>query len=143
MWRSDGESMILNTYVPAGKTCAPTPGTSNGALNVMTVLRFQSSAEAVGNTKKHAATRHTITKILVNAFICILSLNSVNGRAKCEAGCRRGPGAPGRVGCRPVGSASAACGDLLYQYRPLWNGLLVTIDRSERFLDFLAIYQEK
>ena len=29
---------ILKTYVPAGKVCAPTPGTSTGPLKVITVF---------------------------------------------------------------------------------------------------------
>src|SRR5579862_1711660 len=47
MLRSPPLSTSLKTYVPAGRICAPTPGTSTGELKVITVLLFQSSALAL------------------------------------------------------------------------------------------------
>src|SRR5271163_2918906 len=55
MWRSDCESRILKTYVPAGNMAQPwawTPGVSTGSAKVITVLRFQSSAFTL---EEHAA----------------------------------------------------------------------------------------
>src|SRR6266576_128788 len=45
--RSDWESSNLKTYVPAGRTWAPTPGISIGWLNVMVVFLFEFCASAV------------------------------------------------------------------------------------------------
>src|ERR1017187_4757671 len=82
MWRSDCESRILNTQVPAGNTPHPlrwTPGISTGALKVITVFLFQPSAFAAGeDTTPISARQNTL---VVNAFetlICFCSfvLNS-------------------------------------------------------------------
>src|SRR4051812_21642026 len=70
MWRSESESMILNTYVPAGNTPQPfrcTPGISTGALNVMVVFRFQSSAlTEVATAVPRRATQNTVVAALNN-----------------------------------------------------------------------------
>src|SRR5690349_4800953 len=76
MWRSDSESRSLKTYVPAGNTCAPTPGTSTGALNVTTVFLFQSSADAPGNINKETAMTQTTTRHFVKTFIGTFSLRA-------------------------------------------------------------------
>src|ERR1022692_2772594 len=72
MWRSDCESRILNTYVPAGKTPHParcTPGISTGPLKAITVFRFQSSALAPGaSTALTSAVKHIVVATL-NSFI--------------------------------------------------------------------------
>src|SRR5256885_3559884 len=65
MCRSESESMILKTYVPAGRTCAPTPGTSTGPLNVILVLLFVSSADALGSTNTQTVNMQTMIKLLV------------------------------------------------------------------------------
>src|ERR1017187_7947125 len=75
MWRSDCESRILNTYVPAGNTPHPlrwTPGISTGPLKVITVFLFQSSALAPGaSTAAVSATKHTVVAAL-NSFMFFL-----------------------------------------------------------------------
>src|SRR5450759_3768466 len=111
MWRSEGESRSLKTYVPAGKTWAPTPGTSNGALNVTMVILFVSSADAPGNRNKQTVKTQTMIKNLVTTFMATFSLGSlVNGRAECSAG----PGASGNAAIyHRFGSARVrACGNL-------------------------------
>ena len=40
-------SSSLNTYVPAGRICAPEPGISTGDANVTMVVRSYNCAEAV------------------------------------------------------------------------------------------------
>src|ERR1700693_2395975 len=55
MFRLPKDSSTLKTYVPAGRICASTPGTSNGSLNVMTV--FLSNVSARTFAAKTTATR--------------------------------------------------------------------------------------
>src|SRR4051812_10243073 len=76
MWRSVRVSTTLMTYVPAGRVCAPTPGTSKGALNVTTVFLSQSAADAVGSASKQIANMDAVSKHLVKSFIGTFSLNT-------------------------------------------------------------------
>src|SRR5580698_10508720 len=69
MWRSDDESRTLKTYVPAGKLCWPTPGTSTGPLKVTTVLRFQSSAVAVGTASAHSMAKDSAIPTCLSSFM--------------------------------------------------------------------------
>src|ERR1700674_2774730 len=74
MFRLEVESISLKIYVPAGKTWAPEPGTSTGALNVTVVRLFHSSAAAVGNKNAQAArTLNTIDNILISFICCSFS----------------------------------------------------------------------
>src|SRR5579864_1600965 len=74
MWRSDCESRILKTYVPAGRLCWPTPGTSTGPLKVITVFRFQSSALAEDTLSTQSTVRQGMIPIRLSSFIVFLLL---------------------------------------------------------------------
>src|SRR5437899_8562215 len=83
MFRSDDESISLKRYVPAGRKCSPTPGTSTGPLNVTLVRLFQSSADAVGTRNAQATrTQNTIDRVFIS-FICrfLLLMLLLPGRA--------------------------------------------------------------
>src|SRR5689334_15409949 len=77
IFRSDNESINLKIYVPAGKTWAPTPGTSTGALNVTIVCLFHSSA-AAGNKNTQITSTHNTIKNIPLSFICIPSLHDTS-----------------------------------------------------------------
>src|SRR5436190_12462800 len=83
MWRSDCESRILNTYVPAGSTPHParwTPGISTGALNVITLFLFHSSALAPGVQTAPITARQQTVVMPLNIFILPLFLLSAYKR---------------------------------------------------------------
>src|ERR1017187_6257089 len=76
IWRSDCESKILNTKVPAGNTPQPTrwtPGISTGLLNVIMVFLFDSSAFALGAIIALANAIQETVVIILNRFIFIFS----------------------------------------------------------------------
>src|SRR5579864_4482062 len=85
MWRSDSESRILKTYVPAGKLCWPTPGTSNGLLKVTTVFRFQSSALAVDTTSKQSTVRQSAIPNSLSSFMTSPVFSPTNSPGGCSA----------------------------------------------------------
>src|ERR1039458_2792510 len=89
MWRSDCESRILNTYVPAGNTFHPvrwTPGISTGPLKVITVLLFHASAFAPGeNTAPISAKPNTVVVTVLKTLICFFSFFSRNLRGRIFA----------------------------------------------------------
>src|SRR5579863_6172433 len=86
MWRSDCESRILKTYVPAGSIPQPwrwTPGISTGPLKVKTVFRFVSSALALGEnpTPRTAMPNSTVGAALKNFIgFPLVTLDSVRSR---------------------------------------------------------------
>src|ERR1039458_3440513 len=94
MWRSDCESRILNTYVPAGNPPHPlrwTPGISTGPLKVITVLLFHSSAFAPGeNTTPASARQNTVDTAVFKTLICFFSFDldtCAAGPSLCRAPC--------------------------------------------------------
>src|ERR1700693_5811950 len=74
MFRSPKDSNTLNTYVPAGRICTSTPGTSKGALNVITVFLSKVSALTfAANARATRAKEHSSATTL-NGFIFELPL---------------------------------------------------------------------
>src|ERR1039458_3195197 len=88
MWRSDCESRILNTYVPAGNTPHPlrwTPGISTGPLKVNTVFLFQSLALAAGeNIAPVSARQNTLVVTVLKILICFCSSVLKSGAIGCS-----------------------------------------------------------
>src|SRR3954469_17098898 len=99
MWRLAMEAVSLITYVPAGKICAPTPGTSTGWLYVTLVFLFQSSADATGVTKKHTASMDKAMKVCLKRVID--SFSRLTAYAECAAG-GAGPKRPATRTSHPV-----------------------------------------
>src|SRR5579862_5519891 len=74
MFRSPKDSNTLNTYVPAGRIWASTPGTSKGELNVITVFLSNVSALTfAANARATRAKEHSSATTL-NCFIFELPL---------------------------------------------------------------------
>src|ERR1700687_581409 len=74
MFRSPKDSNPLKTYVPAGRICASTPGTSKGSLKVITVFLSNVSAWTfTANAKATRAKEHSSATTL-NVFIFELPL---------------------------------------------------------------------
>src|SRR5579864_2557265 len=137
MWRSEDESRILNTYVPAGSTPHPfkwTPGISTGPLKVITVFRFQSLARAPGtNIAPRAATQNNafvtpksftsfspyFDKLVSAAWRCDVSTVSATSSHTLQTGAFSGPSADG-------GSTKAG---------PRTHYLQNTLERARRKVD--------
>jgi hypothetical protein len=68
--RSDSESSSLNTYEPAGSTCALTPGISNGALKVTVVFLLGNCADAVLEPMTRTARARNTTTARLTYIVC-------------------------------------------------------------------------